>query len=122
MRLLTLQTVSFNCMQERMDRISVGRYSGSISMFFQEPENLLKAMTADRMQIIRLLRDEGPMTAETIAAYLERDKVMVRRDLKALLDFEIIDLERDAQYLFEFDGIEIRLQLAALPERMRDHN
>lgn len=91
-------------------------------MFFQEPENLLKAMTADRMQIIRLLRDEGPMTAETIAAYLERDKVMVRRDLKALLDFEIIDLERDAQYLFEFDGIEIRLQLAALPERMRDHN
>jgi predicted transcriptional regulator len=80
-------------------------------MFFESPELLLRTITAGRIDIIRLLRDAGPMTAEEAAASLARDRVLVARDVDALLDAQIVDLERDARYVFEFRDLIIHLRL-----------
>ena len=110
MRLLILETTSFDAVKERMDAILNGQHPDSTWILFDEPEGLLWTVTAQRMEIIRLLHEEGPMTAEAIATRLQRGRMVVGHDLEALLDSEIIDLDRDARYLFGFDGIMIRLQ------------
>jgi predicted transcriptional regulator len=107
MRLLTLKTKSFDAVHERAD--ARGEYCDSTCMFFESPELLLRTITAGRIDIIRLLRDAGPMTAEEAAASLARDRVLVARDLDALLDAQIVDLERDARYVFEFRDLIIHL-------------
>ena len=110
MRLLILETTSFDAVKERMDAILNGQHPDSTWILFDEPEGLLWTVTAQRMEIIRLLHEEGPMTAEAIATRLQRGRMVVGHDLEALLDSEIIDLDRDARYLIECDGIRIRLQ------------
>ncbi|KAE8759307.1 hypothetical protein FSO04_14340 [Paraburkholderia madseniana] len=118
-RLLILETTSFDAMQERMDAILDGQHPDSTCIFFDELEGLLRTITAKRMEIIRLLlHDEGPMTAEAIAMRLKRGRTMAGHDLEALLESEIIDLDRDARYLFEFDGIRIRLQFPHAEHRV----
>ena len=110
MRLLILETIPFDAVKERMDAILNGQHPDSTWILFDEPDGLLWTVTAQRMEIIRLLHEEGPMTAEAIAMRLQRGRMVVGHDLEALLDSEIIDLDRDARYLFGFDGIMIRLR------------
>jgi DNA-binding transcriptional ArsR family regulator len=110
MRLLIRETTAFGAMQERMDAILDGQHPDSTFIFFEEPEGLLRTTAAKRMEIIRELHDEGPMTVEAVAMRLKRGRMMAGHDLEALLESEIIDLDRDARYLIECDGIRIRLQ------------
>jgi DNA-binding transcriptional ArsR family regulator len=110
MRLLIRETTALGAMQERMDAILDGQHPDSTFIFFEEPEGLLRTTAAKRMEIIRELHDEGPMTVEAVAMRLKRGRMMAGHDLEALLESEIIDLDRDARYLIECDGIRIRLQ------------
>jgi predicted transcriptional regulator len=112
MRFLALETTTFDAKRERVNANAIrnSQHPQTTFIFFEDAEGLLEAITATRVEIIRLLRNEGPMTAEAIAVRLKRAKLMVGRDLEALLDLEIIDLDIDARYLFEFDGLRICLQ------------
>lgn len=111
MRLLIHEITSFDAMQERMDAILDVQHPDSTFIFFEESDGLMRNTIEKRTEMIRLqLCDEEPMTAEAIAIRLKHGRMMVGRDLEALLKSEIIDLDRDASYLFEFDGIRIRLQ------------
>jgi DNA-binding transcriptional ArsR family regulator len=110
MSFLILANVPFDGAQEMVSAGSNARFQGSKFVFFDDPGRLLKATTPERMEIIRLLGEEGPMTVESISLLVAREKLAVRRDLEALLDLEIIDLDCDASYLFGFRGIRIVLQ------------
>ncbi|WP_459252617.1 HVO_A0114 family putative DNA-binding protein [Paraburkholderia sediminicola] len=81
--------------------------------FFEDTEHLLAILAPARLEIIRLLREEGPAPADTIAACLGRERLMVSRDLGVVLDERIIDLERDARYAFGFEGIRVVLQYSS---------
>jgi predicted transcriptional regulator len=87
-----------------IDRIQA---RGSKFLFFDDPVRLLAVLTPGRMEIIRLLCEEGPMTEESISLAVARDNLSVRRDLECLLDMEIIDLDRDASYLFGFNRMRV---------------
>jgi len=110
MSFLILANAPFDGAQERVAAGSNTWFHGSKFVFFDDPGRLLKAMTPERMEIIRLLGEEGPMTMESISLFLARKKLAVVRDLETLLDLEIIDLDCDASYLFDFSGIRIVLQ------------
>jgi predicted transcriptional regulator len=110
MSFLILANVPFDGAQERVAAGSNAQCHGSKFVFFDDPGRLLKALSPERMEIIRLLGEEGPMTVESISLFLAREKLAVRRDLQILLDLEIIDLDCDACYLFGFSGIRIVLQ------------
>ena len=110
MSFLILANVPFDGAQERVAAGSNAQCHGSKFVFFDDPGRLLKALSPERMEIIRLLGEEGPMTVESISSFLAREKLAVMRDLQTLLDLEIIDLDCDASYLFGFSGIRILLQ------------
>jgi predicted transcriptional regulator len=76
---------------------------------FSDLQQLIETVTLERIAIIRLLREEGPLRAESISSCLARDKLAVMRDLETLLELEIIDVDRDASYLFGFDGVRVIL-------------
>ncbi|MGF6530485.1 putative transcriptional regulator [Paraburkholderia sp. GAS206C] len=110
MNFLILANVPFDRAQESTASCSSVRSRGSRFLLFDDPARLLEALTVQRMEIVTMLREEGPMTAESIASLQAREKTAVMRDLEALLDLEILDLDRDASYLFGFSGIRVILQ------------
>jgi predicted transcriptional regulator len=110
MSFLMLANVPFDETQENAEAVSGVQSRSTKFIFFDDPARLLTAVTPERMEIIRLLREEGPMTMESISASVAREKISVMRDLESLLDLEIIDLDRDASYLFGFDGMRITCQ------------
>jgi predicted transcriptional regulator len=109
MNFLILANFPFDRAQERTACGSSVWSHGSRFLLFDDPTRLLEALTVQRMEIVTMLREEGPMTAESIASLQAREKTSVMRDLEALLDLEILDLDRDARYLFDFNGIRVIL-------------
>ena len=110
MSFLTLASVPFDAMNHPINAFREDRNRDLNLIFFEDAEHLLAILAPARLEIIRLLREEGPAPADTIAACLDRDRLMVSRDLGVLLDAHVIDLERDARYIFGFEGIRVMLQ------------
>jgi len=110
MNFLILANVPSDRAQERTASCRSMGSHGSRFLLFDDPTRLLEVLTVQRMEIVTMLREEGPMTAESIASLQVREKTAVMRDLEALLDLEILDLDSDASYLFGFSGIRVILQ------------
>jgi predicted transcriptional regulator len=110
MSFLILANVPFDGAQERLAAGGNDQLHGSRFLFFDDPGRLLEATSPERMKIVRLLGEAGPMTMDSISLFLAREKLAVMRDLEILLDLEIIDLDCDASYLFGFSGICMVLQ------------
>jgi hypothetical protein len=110
MNLLILANVPVDETQQPAAAVGNAASDGSKCIVFSDPWRLIKTATVERMEIIMLLREMGPMTAESISSSLARDRVGVLRDLEVLLNLEILDVDRDASYLFGFDGLCVILQ------------
>jgi hypothetical protein len=110
MSFLIFANVPLDGAQEAAAAGSNARPHGSRLVFVDDIRRLLEALTVERMEIVAMLLEEGPMRAESIASLLARERTMVMHDLETLLDLEIIDLDHDASYLFGFNGMRVVLQ------------
>jgi predicted transcriptional regulator len=122
MSFLTLASVPLDAMNQPITAFCDDRPCDLNLIFFEDAEHLLAILAPARLEIIRLLREEGPAPADAIAACLDRDTLMVSRDLGVLLDAQVIDLERDARYVFGFEGIRVMLQFPPSGLRGSDHD
>ncbi len=117
MSFLTLASVPLGTTNQPITAFRDDRPRDLNLIFFEDAEHLLAILAPTRLEIIRLLREEGPAPVDTIAACLDRDRLTVIMDLGVLLDARVIDLERDACYVFGFEGIRVVLQYP--PSRLR---
>lgn len=89
---------------------SVTPYHG---LGFESMSQLLTTLTAKRWELIAQLRKVGPQTIYGLAKLLDRNYKNVHTDVKALLEFGIVQKTTDAKIEVPWDEIDAHLNLAA---------
>ncbi|RFU44467.1 helix-turn-helix domain-containing protein [Paraburkholderia sp. DHOC27] len=87
----------------RLPAVGEQRYRTS----FDDPVELLRLMRADRMKIVQLLLESGPLPVEQIAARTLASNQALTDDLQKLLETGIVLLNANDEYCFDYDGIQI---------------
>ncbi len=82
---------------------------------FESMELLLKVLTANRWQLLRMLRREGPISIRQLSLKLQRDYRAVHSDVHALMDAGLIGRGDKGEIFVPWDRItaEMALDLAA---------
>ena len=80
---------------------------------FTTQETLFSALSPKRLQLLRYLRQHGPMSARQLSKNLARDYKNIQGDIQMLLRLDIIYIDADGRYLVPWDEITIQLALAA---------
>jgi predicted transcriptional regulator len=82
---------------------------------FESMELLLKVLTANRWQLLRALRREGPTSIRRLSQVLARDYRGVHGDVHALLDAGLIERGDKGEIFVPWDKItaEMAIDLAA---------
>lgn len=81
-------------------------------LYFENENILFKALSPKRMELLRFLRQEGPMSIRKLAINLHRDYKNVYDDVKHLLELELIKKKRDELLYVPWNEITIELKLA----------
>jgi predicted transcriptional regulator len=105
MNFLILANTRFNDAQEPAVVTSSSPSQGCRGIVSSDLCGLIGIATVERLEIIMLLNEMGPMSIESICARLGRDRRAIVRDLDLLLDLQIIDVDHDASYVFSFNGL-----------------
>jgi predicted transcriptional regulator len=80
---------------------------------FESMVELLSTFTPKRWDLIRCLRQEGPVTLYALAKTLGRDYKNVRLDVKTLEEWGIIERDEAGRVLVPWDEIDVKVLLAA---------
>jgi predicted transcriptional regulator len=97
-------------LEQTMEGAELEPYEG---IGFENLVELLHTLTPKRWELIRRLRQEGPMTLYALAKRLERDYKNVRLDVKTLEEWGIIERDEAERVLVPWDEIDVRVPLAA---------
>jgi predicted transcriptional regulator len=105
---------SLNETLEACKRTEKGLSTGPIHRIdFTDQAALFSALSPKRMELLRYLRRNGPMSARQLAKDLERDYKNVQGDIKMLSQLEIVVTDDNGKYLVPWDDVTIELTLAA---------
>jgi predicted transcriptional regulator len=80
---------------------------------FSSFEAFRKAMTPQRFNLLRTIREKRPESIQTLAKLTGRDMKNISEDVRALVDMELVELEphgRSKTPRLKYDGI--RLEVA----------
>jgi predicted transcriptional regulator len=77
---------------------------------YEDPVELLQFMTAERMEIVKLLREVGPLLEQEIAIQTGRYGEDFADDLRTLLASEVLRLNAKYEYCFDYDGVCVTLE------------
>ncbi len=80
---------------------------------FTDQATLFGTLSPKRMELLRYLRQSGPMSARQIARNLCRDYKNIQVDIKLLSRLELIITNKEGRYIVPWDDISIELTLAA---------
>lgn len=80
---------------------------------FPDEATLWSTLSPKRMELLRYLRQSGPMSGRQLARDLDRDQKNIFTDLKLLLRLELVKVNDEGQYVVPWDDITIQLALAA---------
>lgn len=80
---------------------------------FTDQAALFSALSPKRMELLRYLRQNGPLSARQLAKDLSRDYKNVQGDIKMLSQLEVVVTDENAKYVVPWDDIVIELALAA---------
>lgn len=76
---------------ERARRLDRGeKLAPEITMSFEDPADLVRVLSAERVRVIRALR-EKPAPVSELAATLRRDRKAVKRDVALLESFGLVN-------------------------------
>jgi predicted transcriptional regulator len=105
---------SLNETLEACKRTEKGLPTGSVHRIdFTDQAALFSTLSPKRMELLRYLRRNGPMSARQLAKDLERDYKNIQGDIKMLSQLEIVVTDDSGKYLVPWDDVTIELTLAA---------
>lgn len=76
----------------RLDRGK--RLAAEIRLTFEDPADLLRVLTAQRVRVIRAVRKK-PAPVSDLAIVLKRDRTAVKRDVKILTSFGLVKIQEE---------------------------
>jgi predicted transcriptional regulator len=80
---------------ERARKLDRGeRLPSEITMTFEDPADLVRVLSAERVRVIRAIRQKPAPVAE-LAATLRRDRKSVKRDVTLLESFGLVDAREE---------------------------
>lgn len=82
-------------------------------LYFENIEMLLKTLTSGRWVLLKILRENGPMSIRALAIELERDYKNVHTDVRRLEYIGLIGRTKGGEIEVPWDVVEARLMLAA---------
>ena len=71
------------------------RLAAEIRLTFEDPADLLRVLTAQRVRVIHAVRKK-PAPVSELAIVLKRDRTAVRRDVKILTSFGLVKILEEA--------------------------
>lgn len=77
---------------------------------YEDPVELLRFMTAERVEIVKMPLELGPLPQEEIAVRVGRNGGAFADDLRILLASEVIRLNEKYEYCFDHDGFRVILK------------
>lgn len=80
---------------------------------FSDQATLFGTLSPKRMELLRYLRQNGPMSARQLSKNLERDYKNIQTDIKMLMRLDLVSTNEDSKYIVLWDDITIELALAA---------
>ena len=84
-----------------------------VHLNFEDLETLVSVLTAKRLELLRTLRKQGPMSVRALSKALERDYKNVHVDTAALEAVNLIQRDDDGQVFSPWDVIDAQLRLVA---------
>jgi predicted transcriptional regulator len=82
-------------------------------LYFEDTATLFKSFTPKRMELLRMLRQHGPISIRQLASKLSRDYRNVYDDIQHLLDLDLVKKNRQGLFHVPWSNITIELSLAA---------
>jgi len=76
----------------RLDRGE--KLAAEIRLTFEDPADLLRVLTAQRVRVIRAVRKK-PASVSDLAIVLKRDRTAVKRDVKILTSFRLVKIREE---------------------------
>jgi len=76
----------------RLDRSE--KLAAEIRLTFEDPADLLRVLTAQRVRVIRAVRKK-PAPVSDLAIVLKRDRTAVKRDIKILTSFGLVKIQEE---------------------------
>jgi predicted transcriptional regulator len=71
------------------------KLAAEIRLTFEDPADLLRALTAQRVRVIHAVRKK-PAPVSDLATILKRDRTAVKRDVKILTSFGLLRIQEEA--------------------------
>ncbi len=82
-------------------------------LYFADSATLFKSFTLKRMELLRVLRQNGPFSIRQLANKLSRYYRNVYDDIQHLLRLDLVKKNRQGQFYVPWSNITIELNLAA---------
>ena len=91
-----------------------GEFSDTVNyLSFTDQNTLFKILSPKRMELLRYLRINGPLSARKLAKDLKRDYKNIHSDIKLLSHVGLISLDKTKKHIVPWSDITIELALAA---------
>ena len=84
-----------------------------VHLNFEDLETLVSVLTTKRLELLKALRKQGPMSVRALAKALERDYKNVHVDTAALEEVDLIQRDDDGLVFAPWDVIDAQLRLVA---------
>lgn len=80
--------------------------------YFESLELLWKRLSPQRINLMQVLRREGPLSIRKLAATTQRDYKNVHTDIQELLRLDLVKRTKDNLFEVPWDSIEMQINLA----------
>ena len=84
-----------------------------IHLNFEDLSMLLSVLTPRRLELLKALRQQGPLSVRALSKQLQRDYKNVHADARALEDVGLIERTRQGALAAPWDVIDAHVQLVA---------
>ena len=82
-------------------------------VYFTSAEDLFSTLSPKRMELLKFLKKNGPLSCRKLAAALNRAYANVHEDVRQLTQLEIIQKDEEQKLLVPWDEIDIAVPLVA---------
>lgn len=82
-------------------------------VYFTSEEDLFATLSPKRMELLKFLKKNGPLSCRKLATALNRAYANVHEDVKQLTQLELVERDADQKLIVPWDEIDIAVSLVA---------
>lgn len=82
-------------------------------VYFTSEDELFSTLSPKRMELLKYLKKNGPLSCRKLATNLNRAYANVHEDVRQLMQLEIIQKDEDGKLIVPWDEIDIAVPLVA---------